>query len=277
MNQLPSFFVVGASKAGTTATCQVLASHPNICFSNPKEPNFFSEFDTDLAEIPPEQLLEYQKRFPVEGAHQVLGEGSVKYLNSPRATYWINHYNPSAKIIIFLRNPLQRVVSLYEMYRRLGIMKMSPKEAFNVDSYVVRQCLLYDHIMRYVNTFSRDQVLIMIFSDFLEHREQTFAELCNFIGVEKTAEIHLPQRNKGGVPKSKALGFLSNRKLVKVGKKILPSSQRTQVDNLIKQIFFNKLKLGSHQQAELKPFFYPDVEKIGHLIDRNLCQEWQLH
>ncbi|MEM8639773.1 MAG: sulfotransferase domain-containing protein [Cyanobacteria bacterium P01_G01_bin.54] len=276
MIRLPDFFLVGASKAGTTAICETLANHPHICFSEQKEPDFFSEFDISLNAIPHEKLLEYQQLFCVNESHQLLGEGSVRYLNSPQATYWINRYVPSAKIIIILRNPMQRIISLYEMYSRMGIMQMTPDQAFTVESYVAKQCLLYKHIIRYIDTFSKEQVLIMTFDDFLKDQAQAFLRLCQFIGVQKTSNMTMPERNKGGVPRSKSLSWMSNRKLIRIAKKILPISKRAQVDNFIKKTFFKKISLSSIQQDQLKQFFYGDVEQISNLIERDLCQEWQL-
>ena len=138
MNKLPDFFIVGASKAGTTAICNSLASHPNICFSKKKEPNFFSEININLEEIPDDELLAYKKLFHIHSSMELSGEGSVNYLASHNAVYWIKKYIPSAKIIIILRNPIERIVSLYEMYSRLGKMKMTPEKAFTENSYLVK-------------------------------------------------------------------------------------------------------------------------------------------
>lgn len=276
MDRLPDFFLVGASKAGTTAICDALANHPDICFSEKKEPNFFSDFDINLKEIPSDKLLKYQRLFRVQSPKQLLGEGSVKYLDSPNAAYWISKYIPSAKIMIILRNPIQRVVSLYEMYTRVGKMQMSPDQAFRVSSYLVKQCLIYDKIMLYIDTFSQDQVLLMIFDDFLKNQDQAFRRLCQFIGVEKVTGVNLKTRNKGGVPKSNFLNFMSNRNLVEIAKGIVPNSKHSQVDYFIKSMFFRKISLKPTQREELQRFFYDDVKKISTLFDRDLCQEWQL-
>ena len=154
MNKLPDFFVVGAAKAGTTAICDIIATHPEICFSSVKEPNFFSTFEVTLQEISSDKLLEYQELFKCEDSEQLRGEGSVRYLNSDKALYWIHKYVPSAKIIIILRNPLERIVSLYEMYDRLGKMKLTYEEAFSENSYLVKQSILYKFIINYIKTFS---------------------------------------------------------------------------------------------------------------------------
>lgn len=274
--RFPDFFIVGASKTGTTAVCEALAKHPEICFSEVKEPNFFDSFDTSLKEIPSDKLSQYQSLFHVQSPMQQLGEGSVKYLDSLDANYWIRKYVPSAKIVIILRNPVQRIVSLYEMYTRIGIMKMGREEAFSVSSYLTRQCLLYQKILAYIDHFSREQVLIMVFDDFLKHEEQAFQKLCQFLGCQYTPEMTWSSRNKGGVPKSGVLSILSSRRLVEVAKRILPRSTHGQIDNFVKSTFFKKTSLDPIQKETLEQFFYEDVEKIGALIDRDLCAEWKL-
>ena len=276
MNKLPDFFIVGASKAGTTAICNSLASHPNICFSEKKEPNFFSEFDTSLEGIPDDQFLAYKKLFHIHSSMELSGEGSVKYLTSYNAVYWIKKYIPSAKIIIILRNPIERIISLYEMYSRLDKMKMTPEKAFTEKSYLVKQCMMYESIMRWINAFSREQVFIMIFDDFRENPMQEFKKLCLFLGLEENMNSIVDIKNRGGVPKSKILGLLANRNLIQVAKKVLPKSKHTKIDNFIKRAFFRKISLTSNQKKELESIFYTDITKIGNLIDRDLSFTWEI-
>ena len=273
MDKLPNFFLVGASKSGTTAICDALTSHPDICFSENKEPNFFSNFDSDLKEIPDEQLLEYKKLFRHHSSEKLIGEGSVKYLMSRNAAYWIRKYIPSAKILIVLRNPLKRIVSLYEMYVRVGVMKMSPEEAFSENSYLINQCMMSEKIEHYINTFSRDQVFIMIYEDFLSEPEQEFNSLCRFLGVAENLNPVIRVRNRGGIPRSKLLNFLRDRRLIEIVKKVLPLSEGIWFDNFVKRTFFKKLSLKSNQKKELEKIFYSDVSKVGNLIDRDLLQE----
>jgi len=274
--EMPDFFIVGASKSGTTFFAEVLKNHPDICFSKIKEPNFFSSFDRNLISISSDQLLEYKKLFNPSNCKQLMGESSVNYLKSDNAIYWIKKYIPSAKIVIILRNPLERIVSLYEMYYRLGKMKIDFHEAFSKNSYLVKQCLLYESIKNYINTFSQKQVLIIIYDDFRKKPEYEFYNMCRFLGVREIYNPAVKARNKGGIPKSKALLWLKNRQLISIVKQILPDSLHTPLDNFIKYNFFAKIRLTSSQKKELINAFYSDVEMIGNLIDRNLCQEWLL-
>ena len=274
MNRLPSFFVVGAPKAGTTSICETLANHPSVNFSQVKEPNFFLEFDKSLSEIPPQKMSEYEKLFDVNAPEKIRGEGSVRYLASENAVYWIKQYVPSAKIIIILRNPIDRIVSLYEMYNRLYDVNISKEEMIKEDHHLVKQCLMYDCIMSYIDSFSQDQVFIMIYDDFVKNPSNELNKLYKFLEIDEVNSISTNYRNKGGMPKSKFFNVFKNRQLIQTVKKFLPLSWHTPIDNFIKSIFFKKMSLTTEQKKKLANVFNSDVIKLSKLLDRDLCQIW---
>ncbi|MFM9056644.1 MAG: sulfotransferase domain-containing protein, partial [Bacteroidota bacterium] len=113
------FFIVGAAKAGTSALHHVLSLHPGVSMSSVKEPNFFS---WDLIE---QQQLYYETpQIRTEDSYEALfqghpgrlrGEASVSYLYYPAVAKRLYDYNPSAKIIIVLREPISRAQSHYGM------------------------------------------------------------------------------------------------------------------------------------------------------------------
>ena len=111
-------FIVGAPRCGTTALSEYLRSHPDICFSNPKEPHFFLRHD--LSGEPNDQLQRTIRTryldifFPGRRCGSVLAEGSVSYFYAPERLEPILRLWPRAKFIICLRNPLQMVPSLHQ-------------------------------------------------------------------------------------------------------------------------------------------------------------------
>lgn len=106
----PNTFILGAPKCGTTALAQYLSEHPNVFFSKPKEPFFWSD---DIKQTPhelrPSDLDDYLSLFadadPAQ--HKVVAEGSTRYLRSMRAVPRILDFNPDAKFIAMLRNPTE--------------------------------------------------------------------------------------------------------------------------------------------------------------------------
>ena len=111
--RFPDFFVVGAPRCGTTAFCKYLARNPQICFSQPKEPHYFTRLDRDPTEA--ELRRDYLDRFfwHQDDTHRSVGEGSVSYLYLPDVIERIRRINPEARFIALVRNPLQMLPSYH--------------------------------------------------------------------------------------------------------------------------------------------------------------------
>ena len=112
-DHFPDFFIIGAPRCGTTAISTYLAKNPNICFSRPKEPHFFSIV---MDEKPDAGLHgDYLDLFfPHCGEGiQARGEGSVSYLYYPKAIERTQRLSPHARFIVMARNPVDMVHSYH--------------------------------------------------------------------------------------------------------------------------------------------------------------------
>lgn len=111
----PSFLVIGAQKAGTSALYQYLSRHPHIIGSNPKELNYFS---CDKRFSMGDEF--YHSHFPkINGGHEITFDASPSYLHNNRAFERIYNYNPEIKMIVLVRDPVERAYSAWNMYRDL--------------------------------------------------------------------------------------------------------------------------------------------------------------
>jgi hypothetical protein len=112
----PDFFIVGAPKTGTTATCHCLGQHPEIFMRHRKEVHLFG---SDPTKIPHEIFVldkrRYLSYFARASGKARLGESSVMYFYSRGAAREITQFYPDARIIIMLRNPVDTLPA-----RRLG-------------------------------------------------------------------------------------------------------------------------------------------------------------
>ena len=141
------FFIVGAPKAGTTSLYHYLNEHPQVEMSLQKEPDYFSE-----AAIQEQGIYYGKNRIDTEEKYNTLfntqkkdvifGEGSVSYLFYPTVAQDIKAYNSMAKIIIMLRNPIDRAFSHYLMDFRLGLLSDRFKDVFNNCIYNLAQLFL---------------------------------------------------------------------------------------------------------------------------------------
>jgi len=137
-----NLFVVGAMKAGTTSFVDMLSQHPEIYVPPIKEPHFFvnklpkaiyepsrffnldtyfeKEFPKPLHITKIEKEMQYKKAYSLATGQKYLLDASTCYLSSPEAASNIYNYNPDARIIVVLRDPLKRAYSHYKMDLALG-------------------------------------------------------------------------------------------------------------------------------------------------------------
>ena len=109
--RIPDFFIAGAPKCGTTSLAAWLGSHEQIFIARPKEPSYF---DTDSPMVGVRRRDHYLRCF--EGArpvHRVVGEASPNYLHSNVAIAAILEFNPDARFIVALRDPVRMAPSLH--------------------------------------------------------------------------------------------------------------------------------------------------------------------
>lgn len=123
--KLPDFLIIGAQKSGTTSLFHYLSQHPKITVSRRKEVHFFSKHYHN-------GLRYYRSFFPKNTSSQLSGEASPYYLFHPLAPKRIKETIPKAKIIILLRNPVERAYSHYQMMKGLDSAN-SFKEAINLE------------------------------------------------------------------------------------------------------------------------------------------------
>ena len=119
LRKLPDFIIIGAAKSGTTSLYDFIAKHPDISSSYVKEPSYFSTID-----IP--GLSYYRTNFPIH-TRRLTGEASTSYFARPDVPERIKSIIPDAKLIVLLRNPVDRAYSHYHFARKRNV---EPCETF---------------------------------------------------------------------------------------------------------------------------------------------------
>jgi len=190
----PNLFVAGTQKAGTTFLCTVLANHPLIFFSKPKELFLFNK--TNLVQRMYQEYLE--KYFPeskVAHSHLYLAEGSTSYFQSNVATNNMMKFLPAGfKIIVVLRHPVEKALSYF--------MHMHQRDRFDatrsiLDPAIVRTSLYAKHVRRWLNLLGPDRLLVLKY-DTLEESPRTFADAATrFLQLPPVAEVPSSRINAG--------------------------------------------------------------------------------
>ena len=132
----PNLFLVGATKAGTTTLHQLLSRHAEIYMSTIKEPNFFTGVVGDLLGLMPvvRDAVEYQGLFASAVAQRWRGESSTSYLWDQGAADRIRDRCPDARILVLLRDPVDRAYSHFLMEVREGRDRMPFRRALEKDA-----------------------------------------------------------------------------------------------------------------------------------------------
>jgi hypothetical protein len=202
-NRFPDFFIVGAPRCGTTALGRYLARNPQIGFSRPKESHYFSR----ITGIPTASELQhdYLERYfgHCTDRHRVMGEGSVTYLHLPEALQRILHFNPQARFIAMVRNPLSMLPSYHQ--RMLFLLQEDEQDfatAWSLESararseQLPRRCLdhrllLYSdvaklgfQINRLFEIVGRDQAHVIVFDDLIAEPLSVYRKVVQFLGVD---------------------------------------------------------------------------------------------
>lgn len=190
---LPTFFIIGAAKAGTTSLHYYLNQHPEIQMAAHKEPNFFSGPEDDASSKRISSLDKYEKLF--DSSVGVRGEASVGYTNYPRrkgVPERIKELVPEAKFIYLVRDPIARTVSQYHHRVAVEGERQSLREALShlSDPYsiYVGHSLYATQIELYLSHFSQDRMLVLDQAELLADRRSTLREIFAFLLVNDTID-----------------------------------------------------------------------------------------
>ncbi|MBW4575273.1 MAG: sulfotransferase domain-containing protein [Aphanothece sp. CMT-3BRIN-NPC111] len=290
VNNQPNFFIVGAAKAGTTSLWIYLQQHPDIYMSQrPKEPAFFcyrfdrmQDFDT------------YLSLFADANGAKAVGEATTSYLASPESAAWIREVYPEAKIIIVLRNPVERAYSLYNWMSREGKEWIATFEkalsaekdrigdedfkanipAWHTNYLYFYSGLYFAQVERYLENFPRDQVHIILFEDLKTNPVVATQQVYEFLGVDSSFIPEIEVHNKGQTPFSVPAQYFIKQKLNKYLCKLrIPSRLRLQRSALDINLFFGKLvehRLNEATRRNLQEMYREDIQKTARLIGRDL-------
>lgn len=192
----PNFLVVGAQKCGTSYLCAMLARHPSVFHSDPKEPLFFqkpgltrSDFDTYLSTY-----------FAAAKDEPWVGEGSTVYFQWPNALKNIRaHLGTETKIIVSLRHPTDRAVSFYLHNLRKGRINGDEPIASvgkDVKMSPILSSLYSHHAERWLEAFG-DNITFLIFDDLLASSTDFVRQATSFLGIASPEEGKREAVNRG--------------------------------------------------------------------------------
>ena len=206
----PNFLLIGAAKCGTTSVAKYLDQHPDVFVSKPKEPNYFA-FEVNSrpscrgpvdAEQLYELLLKYSVTSPAAYAglfddaqeQRAVGEASVRYLYESHTAKRIAEQIPTAKLIVLLRDPVDRLHSHYHMNVRQHIEPESLAGALDAeeqriahgwgwDWHYKRVGMYAEQLQRFYQYYDRSQILVRFQVDLQQRPGETMKSIFEHLEV----------------------------------------------------------------------------------------------
>jgi hypothetical protein len=292
VEKIPDFFIVGAAKSGTTSLWYYLGQNPNIFMTKDfdyKELGFFSD------NYGINSLYEYVSFFKEATDNQIIGEACHAYLSSPESATLIHQYNPNAKIIIILRNPIDRAYSLYNWMVAAGFeyassfekaleleksrlidLKFRGKPIFPIyfRNYAYYSSgLYYEQVNRYLQTFGRDKCYILLFENFKKNIRKNCQDILTFLEAPASFEFDSEPQNESLTIKYPFIQYHLRNNFHRLAKKIFLSQKRT--DYLYNFIWnWNIIKkkpenINLETAKELQEKYKDDILKTGDLIQQD--------
>lgn len=184
---MPNFFVIGAMRSATTSLCNMLALHPKVFMSTPKELDFFSADDVFAR-----GLDWYRGLFAAANGAAAIGEGSTSYTKQllyPQAAERLAKYRPDAKLIYIVRHPLRRIESHWLHLLRDGCDLPTLSEAIRQRPDMIDVSLYWKQIGAYRRLFSDERILTVFVEDLQASPETVIARVCEFLGIGAVAGV----------------------------------------------------------------------------------------
>jgi hypothetical protein len=289
----PDFFIVGAFKAGTTALYEYLRVHPQLFMSVPKEPMYFGQDLTPRYRRMTED--EYLGLFRDARDDQHPGEASPWYLYSKTAAQEISDFEPNARAIIMLRNPVDVMYSQHSQLvfnqredladfaqalaaeddRRAG--HRLPPDAIRPEALYYRQSVRFpEQIARYLDVFGRERVHFIVFDDLVADVAAVYRSTLEFLGVDPSVQVDLSVYNPNKKPRSGAvqkLIFAPRGPMKRVFGRLrsMPAMHRVR-DALVSANSTKAARqtMDPELRGQLTDEFAPMVRELGRLIGRDL-------
>jgi hypothetical protein len=294
----PGCFIVGAPRCGTTAISKALSRNPRISFSKPKEPHFFLEPRPGVS--PDELRRQYLSRYhrDLNPEHQAYGDGSVSYIYEPDAIRRVLEFDPRAKFIVLVRDPVEMMRSYHSRmvfqldedevdFARAWELQESRAAGHNLPKRCREPMLLQYgflgklgmHLERLFEVAGRERCLVIVHDDFRDDPRAVYLRALEFMGVDDDGQVKfkrtratssfrspwLQQFVMNPPPWMFRLITISNSRMLKRLKGLRKRIKTWNSSNAEpRQVFTDEMR------ARLREYFAEDVDKLSGLLSRDL-------
>jgi hypothetical protein len=285
---LPTFFVIGAFKSGTTSLHRYLGLHPEIHVPARKEPGYFCREEDDPSRFGRiTQRQDYEALF--ESSKTVRGDCTPAYSQYPR---WsgvperIHELVPAARFIYLVRDPVERVLASVQHSYALGSETRPVRQALgDIDDpfqnrYVIPS-LYATQVERYREAFPAERILVVDAADLKSYRTATLQRIFRFLGVDATFasagfSVELNRGKERRLP-SRGYARLRDSRLGATWR-CLPERVRVPIGRRVRRGLTSPAErpsLDDDLRLALEDMFRPEVERLRNLTGLSFAS-WSL-
>jgi hypothetical protein len=266
-SRLPDFVIIGATKSATTWLTTNLRAHPEVFMPSPELHYFSRWFDRG------EEW--YLAQLAGAGAGQLLGEKSASYLPHPEAPERMHRLLPRAKLLVQLRNPVERAYSDYCMHYRRGEVTREIGRYLDARDTPIPRLLedgfYHRHLMRFMAVFRFEQIRILLYDDIRARPAEVFRNVCGYLGIDdriapQTGERRVKDKETPVVPPRA-------RRLLAPLKAFVQPYRQTRVFVAARALIARTLRyppLTPELRHSLEAHYSDDIARLAELLGRDL-------
>lgn len=282
---LPNFLIIGAEKAGTTWLYDVLSRHPDIFLPETKELSYFNRLDSNLKISNYYERLKrswYEDFFVHCRGQTAAGDISPMYLCDDAAPARIAETLPEARLIAILRDPVERAASHYWMAHNKQHIAGSFSEIIaSRHDAVVKRGLYGEQLERYFDLFPRSRLLVLIFEEVMNDREEAIAGICRFLDIDPSPLLDKDLSEAVNPATAYRWPWLYNASIA-IATALRQTPLLSWIPRALKKTGFNekvksmnamefsKPALTDEQRDELRAYYAADRERLETLLGRKI-------
>ncbi len=276
----PDFMGVGGEKTASTWIYKCLLEHPDICGPQKKELSYFDTVKIigwdhrEKSEYEMHGIEKYLEYFSHCGKDVVTGEYTAQYLHDKKVAPLLAKLFPNVKILISLRNPIERTYSMYQgISEKDRTLLGTFEEAIEKEPEFIRRSMYAEYIGEYLKYFPKEHIRIVLQDDVVRDPVGTMQSLYRFLGVSDTfipPSAHTKERSA----EQKKLQTIRDRVYQNAFMRLCARyAKRLGLTTYIKKLlqsFMKKDTMRRETRERLYAMFKSDIEKTGMLIGRDL-------
>ena len=235
---------------------------------------------------------EYLELYSKRGNEKYAMDASVDYLYYCETAEDIYRFNQESKILILLRNPVERAYSAYSSLRRdcrefekfSDALKMEEKrmESNHEFLWAYKGCgLYYRQVKAFIDVFGNNNVLVLLHEDLKKNPQTMLKKICSFLEIADISfEDTDAMYNVSGIPKNNIKTHLfliykrNKKKYAGLILKMISQDKATKYSRYIKKILIcrnmEKISMDDESESYLYDYFRKDIEKLESLLSRDL-------